>query len=117
MAAHQNEFGDFNVVHPEDYAARGYPHDVWTRMRAQAPVYRWEATDGMPFWAITRHADIIHISNRPDTFLNAPRLVISHLTEDPPMDGFPPTLIQMDPPRHRAFRKMLSHQRSLQLRW
>lgn len=101
------KFG-FNLVDPAHYAQHGYPHETWTRLRAEEPVFRWTETDGMPFWAITKHADVTEISKLPDVFLNAPRLTISHLPEEPPQDMFPPTLIQMDNPRHREFRKMIS---------
>ncbi len=100
---------DFNLVDPNYYADHGYPHDVWTWMRANDPVYRWEQTEGMPFWAITKHADIVEIGTQPDKFENGPRLTISHVPEKrEAMDQFPPTLIQMDPPRHGLYRKMVN---------
>jgi cholest-4-en-3-one 26-monooxygenase len=98
----------FNLVHPADYAAHGYPHEAWTRLRHEDPVAWIEQPNGIPYWAITRHRDIIEISTQPDAFLNGPRLVISHEAEQR-MDEFPPTLIQMDPPRHRVFRKLINH--------
>jgi cholest-4-en-3-one 26-monooxygenase len=104
--AQDSKYGDFNIIHPDGYAASGYPHDTWTRMRAEDPVYWWDDTDGLPFWAITKHADITEISRQPDLFLNGPRLTISHEPEQQ-MD-FPPTLIQMDNPRHSIFRQLVS---------
>jgi len=102
-------FEDFRLVHPDDYAERGYPHPIWKRLRAEDPVHWVEQENGLPYWAITRHADIQTISTQPDLFLNGPRLTISHEPENPEMQRmFPPTLIQMDPPRHRAFRRMVS---------
>jgi cytochrome P450 len=70
-------------------------------------VHRWERSEGIPFWAITRHADIVTISKRPEQFVSGPRLSISHLPEQP-MDDFPPTLIQMDPPKHGVYRQLVS---------
>jgi cytochrome P450 len=99
----------FHLVDPDDYAAHGYPHDIWTRLRREDPVHWWEQGEGRPFWAITKHADITTIGKRPDLFLNGPRLVMSHLPERPPMDGFPPTLIQMDNPQHTTYRNLISH--------
>ena len=97
-----------NIIHPDAYAAYGYPHEVWTWMRRNDPVYWWEQEGGaVPFWAITRHRDITEISVQPELFLNAPRLVIGHEPERR-THQFPPTLIQMDPPRHRAFRKLIN---------
>jgi len=98
---------DFNIIHPEDYAARGYPHDVWTRLRREDPVHWWTRTEGIPFWAITKRSDIVEISNKPHIFQNGPRVTISHKPENP-MDEFPATLIQMDPPRHTVFRKLIN---------
>ena len=60
----------------------------------------------MPFWAITKHADIVTIGKRPRQFLNGPRLVLSHEPEHPNM--FPPTLIQLDPPKHGVYRQLIS---------
>lgn len=98
---------DFNLVHPSHYAEQGYPHDLWTWMRREEPVFWFDRSGGVPFWAITKHRDITEISTQPDKFLSAPRLVLQPEPEeqDP---RFPPTLIQMDPPRHRTFRKLIN---------
>ena len=58
-----------DLVDPERYARDGYPHDVWTRLRAEAPVARIEAPGYEPFWAITKHADIMQIAAQPDAVL------------------------------------------------
>ena len=113
MAAEANPTAppeDFNIIHPDGYAKWGYPHHVWTRLRAEDPVHWWDRTEGLPFWAITKHADIMEISKRPDLFINGPRLTIGHVPEpdSAERDMFPATLIQMDPPKHGAFRKMIS---------
>jgi cholest-4-en-3-one 26-monooxygenase len=106
------ELADLNIIHPNEYASRGYPHDVWTWMRNNDPVFRWEQPEGAgaPFWAITKHADITEISKQPERFLSAPRLTLSHMP-DPPADrrgAFPPTLISMDNPQHRVYRNLIS---------
>ncbi len=106
MAAAATVLEKFNIIHPDDYVAHGYPHHVWTWMRREDPVYWWDRTEGLPFWAITKHADIIEISMQPERFLNGPHLTISHEPERR-MDEFPPTLIQMDPPKHGIFRKLV----------
>jgi cholest-4-en-3-one 26-monooxygenase len=107
MSAAPVSLDTFNLVEPAHYAALGYPHDIWTRLRREDPVSWWERTDGLPFWAITRHRDIIELSTQPDKFISSPRIVIQSQPEQR-NDEFPPTLIQMDPPRHRVFRKLIS---------
>ena len=96
----------FHLIHPTDYATRGYPHEEWRRLRREDPVHWFDQTVGRPFWAITKHADIVTISKRPEQFLNGPRLVISHEPEIP--NFFPPTLIQLDPPKHGLYRQLIS---------
>ncbi len=97
---------DFNLVHPGHYAAHGYPHDIWTRLRHEDPVHWFDRTDGVPFWAITKYDDIVTIGRRPEEFHNGPRLVVQHKPEEP--NDFPPTLIQLDPPKHGIYRKLIN---------
>jgi cholest-4-en-3-one 26-monooxygenase len=108
MAAAEKIPESFNIVHPDDYARHGYPHSIWTRLRREDPVHWWDRTAGIPFWAVTRHADIIEISKQPDRFVNGKRLVIAHDPEQPMQQVFPPTLIEMDPPKHGVYRQLLS---------
>jgi cytochrome P450 len=107
MAARARDFASFNIVHPEDYAAFGYPHEIWTRLRAEDPVHWYEQPGGIPFWAITKHQDITEISKQPETFISGKRLTISHEAEEN-LDEFPPTLIQLDPPKHGIYRQLIS---------
>ena len=88
MASGASILETFNIIHPEDYAKHGYPHEVWTWLRHNDPVHRWERTEGLPFWAITKHADIVEISKQPERFLSAPRITVSHMPEER-MDEFP----------------------------
>ena len=60
-----------DLVDPERYGARGYPHEVWTRLRTEAPVARIEPPGFEPFWAITKHADVQHIAKEPFLFSSA----------------------------------------------
>ena len=96
-----------NIIHPDDYARHGYPHHLWTRMRREDPVFRWEKTEGIPFWAITKHADIVAISTHPEIFDSGTRLTIDHKPEQN-IEGFPKTLIEMDPPKHRIYRRTVN---------
>ncbi len=110
MSIDFGEWNDFNMVLGSDYAARGYPHEMWTKMRAEDPVYWYDKTNGLDFWCITKHADVTAISKAPEKFISGPRITISHEPEQrDEMAKFPPTLIQMDGEKHRAFRQMIAH--------
>jgi len=100
-----------DLIEPQHYATRGYPHELWTRLRREDPVHWCESAEIVPYWAITKHADICEISKRPDDFLNAPGIV--HPREDVHIDrtdgvGAMRTIIEMDPPQHQSFRKVAS---------
>lgn len=97
---------NFNLVHPAHYAEHGYPHEIWTRLRREDPVHWFDKTEGPPFWAVTRHEDIVTVGRHPEQFFNGPRLVIEHEPEIP--NDFPPTLIQLDPPKHGIYRKLIN---------
>ncbi len=54
-----------DLLDPEFY--RSNPHDTWTWMRANEPVYR-DQRNGL--WGITRHADIMEVERRSNVFLS-----------------------------------------------
>jgi cytochrome P450 len=103
------------LVDPHAYASTGYPHATWTRLRRESPLHWCEPDLVMPFWAVTRHAHICEISKQPDLFLNgngivpATREVAARIArgEKGPFDAMQ-TIITMDPPKHRKFRKVAS---------
>lgn len=108
---------------PRLYAEQGYPWQAWDLLREQAPVHWYERDDVEPFWAITRHADVMAISGHPRVFINGgPRLRLTLKNEVElgrgGVDAFgaargwdpnePPDLVFMDDPRHRQTRKASS---------
>jgi cytochrome P450 len=100
-----------DLIDPHSYAEKGYPHDTWARLRRESPVHRCEPPDYPPFWAVTKHADIAEVSKQPDVFLNAPGIVILPKKETVLRDGAfadMRTIIEMDPPAHRKFRRVAS---------
>jgi cholest-4-en-3-one 26-monooxygenase len=97
-----------DLVSPEEYERRGYPHDEWTWLRRHDPVFWYDRPNVEPFWAITKHADIIEISKQPALFLNAPRLAVFTLDLPPPPEGAARHLLNMDPPDHARYRRVTS---------
>ncbi|MFK7896289.1 MAG: cytochrome P450 [Myxococcota bacterium] len=103
-----------DLITPHNYGVSGQPHDAWTKLRKHAPVWRCETDDHPPFYAITKHADIMNISNKPNIFSNAEGPVMlsneqirRRLDESAGFSGMR-TIIEMDPPEHRDFRKVAS---------
>jgi cytochrome P450 len=102
--------GDIDIVSNRTFGEHGYPHEAWTLLRREAPLYWYERPDaGPPFWAVTKHADIVTISRQPRLFLNAPRLaVFPEIPQRPPEELPARHLLNMDPPEHGKFRKLAS---------
>jgi cytochrome P450 len=98
-----------DVASPEHYEQHGYPHAEWTWIRRHDPVFWYERPNVEPFWAITKHADIIAIGKQPELFLNAPRLAVFTRDLPPPEEGESRHLLNMDPPDHGRYRKVTSH--------
>ena len=65
------DFDPDDLITQSNYGAAGQPHDIWTQLRRESPVHRVEPVSHPPFYAITRHADIMHISNKPHIFSNS----------------------------------------------
>ena len=85
--------------------ANGHPHDLWRSLRAESPVHFFP-NGAIPYWAVTQHRDIKHVSRSPDLFSSEQAIVVSEL--QPAEMGRPQEMIEMDPPRHRAYRRMIS---------
>ena len=96
------------ILDPRRYASDGYPHADWARLRRESPVHWCSRDEGESFWAVTRHADIVHVSQRPHQYLNAPRLVMSHDPNVTAEDFGIRMLLNMDPPEHREYRSLIS---------
>jgi cytochrome P450 family 142 subfamily A polypeptide 1 len=73
------------------------PHELFTWMRANAPVY-FDADSGV--WGITRYADLKAISADPKTFSNAQGIR--------PDNGPLPMMIDMDDPDHLRRRQLVN---------
>lgn len=80
-------------------------HAALTHLRAHAPVSWVDAPDYNPFWAITKHADILAVERANDIFTNSPRPVLIRAELDLAHAGAAiRTLIHLDEPDHRPIR-------------
>ena len=104
------DLATLDVATPEHYERNGYPHREWTHLRRHAPVFWYERPNVEPFWAITKHADIVEVSKQPERFLNEPRLAVFPIDLPPPPERAARHLLNMDPPDHGKYRNVASKQ-------
>jgi cytochrome P450 len=105
-----------------------YPHDVYARLRREAPVY-WSPRDEV--WAISKYEDIRWISKQPELFSNRYHIYVAGAMVDdtgqdiPDDTGMPrqaelrrvagmgplyvDNLVMADGARHRFLRKIAGH--------
>jgi hypothetical protein len=92
-------------------------HGMLAKLRSSDPVHWTEPEGFRPFWALTKHADILEIEKLNDQFHNEPRSVLMNKEAeasfaamwggpDPKTGRVSPlrTLIDMDGADHRAYR-------------
>jgi cytochrome P450 len=100
-----------------DRFAQGFPHDLFTVLRREAPVWWQEPTAHTPggegFWAVTRHEDLLRVVRDPATFSSE---------SGPGRDGAGGTILEdlaagigpgvmlnmCDPPAHTRIRGLVS---------
>jgi cytochrome P450 len=90
---------------PQAYTDETALHAALTHLRANAPVSLVEVQNYRPFWAITKHADIMDIERNNTLFTNWPRPVLT-TTEGDELQAAAgvKTLIHLDDPQHRVVR-------------
>ena len=93
------------LADPQAYTDDARLHEGLAHLRAHAPVCHVDVENYAPFWAITKHADIMEIERANDIFTNSPRpvLVTREGDEQQAAVGIR-TLIHTDDPEHRDLR-------------
>ncbi|MFM8825876.1 MAG: cytochrome P450, partial [Actinomycetota bacterium] len=98
---------------PEAYADDARFEEACAFLRRNSPVHLVRHPDGEvnPFWAITKHADVLEIELHNNIFLNEPRPVLGPAESDrrnAENGHMLRTLIHVDDPEHRELRGVTS---------
>ncbi|MEX1255672.1 MAG: cytochrome P450 [Dehalococcoidia bacterium] len=83
----------------------GVPHDVFTTLRREAPVYRHASPDGNHFWVLTKYDDIAFASQHPAIFSSAKGTLLEDIEGAAGTDLM---MLNMDPPRHTKLRALVN---------
>ncbi len=95
---------NLDFISPEKYQRDGYPHPEWAWLRANDPVHWTESEWCDPFWAVTKHADIVAVGKNPRDWIIEPRIAV--FTRDAPPEPTTRHLLTMDPPEHGRYRNL-----------
>jgi cytochrome P450 len=101
------------IAFPQTYANEERLQALFAAMRRDAPVAWIDAEGYPPFWAITKHADILEIERQHHRFVNEPRAVLQKLEAEAQARALTGgsanpvrSLVQMDDPDHRVYRAL-----------
>jgi len=96
-----------------DRFTQGIPHEWFTWLRANAPVFHHDEPDGDGFWVITRYDDIVTANRDAGSFSSSQDLGGVVMLEGPtaPLPGTEMAgnmMLFMDPPNHTRYRKLVN---------
>jgi cytochrome P450 len=99
-----------NLADPDSFA-NGFPHDVFRRLRREAPVY-WHARGhergGKGFFVVSKYEDVKHVGRSPQIYSSEPGITIVESPSQADFEAGQSSMLQMDPPRHARYRKLVS---------
>ncbi len=96
-----------DLYDPDGYLD-GPPHETFARLRDDDPVHWQEMPDGTGYWAVLRHADVVHVARHPVRFSAATGGVMLEDLDPDQLAMMREMLLAMDPPRHADYRRSLS---------
>jgi cholest-4-en-3-one 26-monooxygenase len=96
-----------------DRFTRGIPHEWFTWLRANAPVFHHDEPGGDGFWVISRYDDVVAANRDAAAFSSAQERggVVSLDTPVAPLEGQEMAgnmMLFMDPPAHTRYRKLVN---------
>jgi cholest-4-en-3-one 26-monooxygenase len=109
------ELSDINLL-DRDRFTDGVPHDWFTYLRKNAPIYRHPEPDGPGFWVFTKHDDVVAIGRDAKHFSSDQGRGGVVGLEDPTAEQMEAQRMQeggnlmltMDPPPHTRYRKLVN---------
>jgi cytochrome P450 len=97
-----------NLLDPDTYA-EGMPYESLRELRNAGPVVRMEdPLTGVPYWVVTRQAELDYVSKNPALFSSAERTAFPMEFDQDMVEGIHrSTIINMDPPLHQKVRRIV----------
>ena len=102
---------EIELADPEPYERGGAPHDQLAWLREHDPVHRHHgdpARGNPPFWAVTRHEDVVHVSRHPETFSSWRRLALFDESSEEHLVLQRMMMLNQDPPEHTRKRSIVN---------
>ena len=97
-------------LHDPDAFVDRFPYEMLDTLRREAPVYRHpDDINGVPFWAVTKHDDVVRISRDPKHFSSEERTALFREPEgEDELTQQQLLMLNMDPPNHTRVRSIIN---------
>jgi cytochrome P450 len=95
-------------IYDPDWYVDGDVHATLAHLRATDPVHWQDMPDGGGYWAVLRHADVVHVARHPDVFSAWLGSVVLEDLEPANLEQMRHMLLVMDPPQHTQYRQPLA---------
>jgi len=96
-----------DIYSPDAYVA-GPPHELFDELRRTRPVFWQQMPDEPGYWAVLKHADVVHVAREPRLFSASEGGVVLENLEPARLAMMRDMLLAMDPPRHTDYRRPLA---------
>lgn len=99
--------GIVDIYSPDTYVPAP-PHETFEHLRRTQPVYWQDMPDGTGYWAVLKHADVVHVAREPVLFSASEGGVVLEDLDPTQLAMMRNMLLAMDPPRHVDYRRPLA---------
>jgi cytochrome P450 len=96
-----------DLYDPDTYAGAP-PHELLAELRRTQPVYFQRMADEPGYWAVLKHADVVHVAREPQLFSASEGGVMLENLGPAALDMMRNMLLAMDPPRHVEYRRPIA---------
>jgi cholest-4-en-3-one 26-monooxygenase len=95
-----------DIYDPEIYVS-GVPHEAYTRLRRETPIFFHPEPRGRGYWAVMKYADVVAISRNPQTFSSHRGATFIEDQNEDDLNAMQQMMLNMDPPQHVRFRNLV----------
>jgi cytochrome P450 len=96
-----------DLYDPDTYVA-GPPHEAFAELRRTQPVYFQDMPGEVGYWAVLKHADLVHVAREPRLFSASEGGVMMENLAPDQLEMMRNMLLAMDPPRHVDYRRPIA---------
>jgi linalool 8-monooxygenase len=107
MTAAVRDLSSVDLSEADEFES-GPPHEIFARMRAEAPVHRNRSRDEADFWSLFRYEDVAAVLKDSETFASGKPIAFMHDEKSIlPVEVLQGMMVNQDPPQHTHSRKIV----------